>query len=87
MLRMTIATGAAIIGSSVKSIRERFEMLHKGGVVLCEMCKGKGVIYCITCKKGNITPPWLSGQAKEKCSVCGGKKEVKCPVCDGKGEL
>ena len=87
MVRMTIATGAAIISSSVESIRERFQMHHKGGVVLCEMCKGKGVIYCITCKKGNVTPPWLAGQAKEKCSVCGGKKEVKCPVCDGEGEL
>jgi hypothetical protein len=55
--------------------------------MLCEMCKGRGIIYCITCKKGNISPPWLSGLAKEKCSVCGGKKEMKCPVCDGKGRV
>ena len=27
----------------LKSIRERFQMLRKGGVVLCEMCKGKGI--------------------------------------------
>ena len=84
---MTIPTEAAIIGSAIKFIGERFQMLHKGDVVLCEMCKGKGIIYCITCKKGNIIPPWLSGLAKEKCSVCEGKKEIKCPVCDGKGEV
>jgi len=55
--------------------------------MVCGMCKGKGKIYCITCKKGNSSPPWLSGKAEEKCSVCDGKNEVKCPVCDGKGEV
>ena len=44
--------------------------------MLWEMCKGKGVIYCITCKKGNITPSWLCGQAKEKVPVCGAKRKL-----------
>jgi hypothetical protein len=67
--------------------RAKILFIREGGNMLCEMCKGRGIIYCITCKKGNISPPWLSGLTKEKCSVCEGKKEMKCPVCDGKGEV
>lgn len=66
---------------------QRFCSSEKGKNMLCEMCSGTGIIYCITCKKGNSSPPWLSGLAKEKCSVCGGKKEMKCPACDGKGRV
>jgi hypothetical protein len=67
--------------------RAKIPFIGQGEDMLCEMCKGRGIIYCITCKKGNISPPWLSGLAKEICSVCEGKKEMKCPVCDGKGEV
>lgn len=53
----------------------------------CKMCGGKGVIYCVTCRKGNVSPPWLSGEAEGKCSVCESGKQTKCPVCEGTGKV
>lgn len=54
--------------------------------MICMMCKGSGKIYCVTCKKGYITPPWIAGLADEKCSLCENGKKRKCPVCEGTGK-
>ena len=43
--------------------------------VTCEICDGKGILYCVAC----LTDP------VEGCGFCAGKGERECSVCDGTG--